>query len=121
RNVTGFHAPTRMPRHTMPALRAVTAFHAPSRRIGACHTASEPLAWIGDDPRAASPYVGRALHILAFARPRRPRPGASSFFRPVPVRPTPHESHRTMPPANVTPKKMPFEKYRPYVPIVLKD
>src|SRR5688572_17929585 len=26
-----------------------------------------------------------------------------------------------MPPANVTPKKMPFEKYRPYVPIVLKD
>ena len=26
-----------------------------------------------------------------------------------------------MPPANVTPKKMPFEKYQPYVPIVLKD
>jgi 2-isopropylmalate synthase len=26
-----------------------------------------------------------------------------------------------MPPANVTPKKMPFEKYRPFVPIVLKD
>jgi 2-isopropylmalate synthase len=26
-----------------------------------------------------------------------------------------------MPPANVTPKKMPFEKYRPYVPIVLTD
>jgi 2-isopropylmalate synthase len=26
-----------------------------------------------------------------------------------------------MPPANVTPKKMPFEKYRPFVPIVLQD
>ena len=26
-----------------------------------------------------------------------------------------------MPPANVTPKKMPFEKYRPFVPIVLHD
>ncbi len=26
-----------------------------------------------------------------------------------------------MPPANVTPKKMPFEKYRPFVPIVLTD
>ena len=26
-----------------------------------------------------------------------------------------------MPPANVTPKKMPFEKYQAYVPIVLKD
>ena len=26
-----------------------------------------------------------------------------------------------MPPANVTPTKMPFEKYRPFVPIVLKD
>jgi 2-isopropylmalate synthase len=26
-----------------------------------------------------------------------------------------------MPPANVTPKKMPFEKYQPFVPIVLKD
>ena len=26
-----------------------------------------------------------------------------------------------MPPANVTPKKMPFEKYQPYVPLVLKD
>ncbi len=26
-----------------------------------------------------------------------------------------------MPPANVTPKKMPFEKYRPNVPIVLQD
>ena len=26
-----------------------------------------------------------------------------------------------MPPANATPKKMPFEKYRPWVPIVLAD
>ena len=26
-----------------------------------------------------------------------------------------------MPPANVTPKKMPFEKYRPWLPIVLED
>jgi 2-isopropylmalate synthase len=26
-----------------------------------------------------------------------------------------------MPPANVTPEKMPFEKYRPFVPIVLED
>ena len=26
-----------------------------------------------------------------------------------------------MPPANVTPKPMPFEKYRPYIPIVLHD
>jgi 2-isopropylmalate synthase len=26
-----------------------------------------------------------------------------------------------MPPANVTPKKMAFEKYKPYVPVVLKD
>ena len=26
-----------------------------------------------------------------------------------------------MPPANVTPKQMPFEKYKPYVPIVLTD
>lgn len=26
-----------------------------------------------------------------------------------------------MPPANVNPKKMPFEKYRPFVPIVLRD
>jgi 2-isopropylmalate synthase len=26
-----------------------------------------------------------------------------------------------MPPANVTPKKMPFEKYRPQVPLVLRD
>ncbi|MFZ8997913.1 MAG: 2-isopropylmalate synthase [Ilumatobacteraceae bacterium] len=26
-----------------------------------------------------------------------------------------------MPPSNVNPKKMPFEKYRPYIPIVLRD
>src|SRR4029078_9241955 len=53
-------------------------------------------------------------HISAFVRPRLPAGGFLLFPDQKPGVPV-------MPPANATPNKMPFEKYKPYVPIVLRD
>ena len=75
-------------------------------------------------PHPPSPYVGQALRSSRLPAPPAARPGGSSFFT------TRHstsfhrqqrpESHRCLP-QPASPKKMKFNKYKPYVPIVLLD
>src|SRR5690606_24958470 len=72
-------------------------------------------------PYPPSPYVGRTRTYFAFARPRRPGRGHFHFSGRVPFANPDRTGDPDMPPANVTPKPMPFEKYRPFVPIVLRD
>ena len=70
-------------------------------------------------------YVGQAPHTSRL--PARPAAtaGASCFFRPLlaPTRPRTSRTQETTTclPQPVTPKKMPFEKYQRFVPIVLHD
>ena len=68
------------------------------------------------------PALALASLLLAGCTCCAPRP-ADRTTQPYPDlnTTTTHPGAENMPPKPVTPKKMPFEKYRPWVPIVLAD
>ncbi len=101
----------------------------PARLLGAEGPLRRLLAggWLCTVERDAAipwlppPYVGRAPHIRVRPYPPPPGRGVLHFSHPSPPNPTTSHLRIAMPPQPVTPRKMPFDKYQPWVPIVLAD
>lgn len=73
---------------------------------------------LDESPEGSPSSLGRAPHI-AFAMPLAHQRRGFLLFQVI--HHANHNQESAMPPQNVTPRKMPFEKYQPWLPLVLHD